>query len=208
MRFLKIGLTAMLAAMALMAYVGVGTASAAELYKDINWALDETQGSGVTFTATLESNTTALFETTDNKAIETCTGSELEFKIANAGENTSTILNPNGSFQKHTYTGCNNVKVLGFGNWEITNIKGTNGGSVYTSGTEFTVNIPFVGSCVVTTNQTYIGTLTGAKSETDTATLDMNGALTVKGAAGCPPTARWTSSYTVTNLNGLYVLQK
>lgn len=204
MRFLKIGLTAMLAAIALMAYVGAGTASAAELYKDTNWAFDDTQGVGVKFTATLESGTSAVFENAGGTALETCTGSELEFLIEKAGENGNTYVNPNGSFQNHTFTGCKNVHVLRFGSWEIRNVLGTNGGLVISTGTEVTVSTVW-GSCVVTTNQTYIGTLTGAKSETDTATLDVNGALNGTGPAGCPTTARWTASYVVTNLNGLYV---
>lgn len=204
MRHLKIGLTAMLAAMALMVYIGVGTASAAELYKDINWWPDKTQGVGVRFNATLEANTTAVFENAGGTALETCTGSELEFLVEKAGENGNTYVNPQGSFQNYSFAGCNNVHVLRFGTWEIRNVLGTNGGLVISTGTEVTVSTVW-GSCVVTTNQTYIGTLTGAKAETDTATLDVNGALNGTGPAGCPPTARWTASYVVTNLNGLYV---
>jgi hypothetical protein len=204
MRFLKIGLTAMLAAVALVAYVGAGTASAAELYKDINWWPDETQGTGVRFNATLESGTSAVFENAGGTPLETCTGSEMEFLIEKAGENGSTYVNPTGSFQNHTYTGCKNVHVLRFGTWEIRNVKGTNGGLVISTGTEVTVNTA-AGSCVISTNQTYIGTLTGANEEKASATLDVNGALNGTGPFGCPTTARWTASYTVTNLNGLYV---
>ncbi|HET8813819.1 MAG TPA: hypothetical protein VFM51_02555 [Solirubrobacterales bacterium] len=208
MRHLKMGLTAALAAMALIAFVGAGTASAGELWKSIEW-WDETQKVGATLEASKQLGSTVLFEDTNGKKFNECTGVGLSLLIERAGENNSSFWHPNGSVQSHTYTGCSKtVDTIMGGKWEIINVPGTANGLFVSTGTEVTVTHEIFGvSCVYKTPTPGIttGTLTGNEEIGGTTTLDINGPLSGTSGGACPASARLTATYTVTNIKGLYV---
>lgn len=202
MRQLKIA--AALAAIALMALVGAGTAGAGELYKDTNWAFDDTQKVGAKILATSQAGTSVLLENTENKTIDTCTSSELELVIESAGTGSNPGLNPWGSYPKANFNGCShNMQFISAGIWETKNITDTQNGLFIAYNMEITVNSPIFGmSCVYKSAGVSIGTLTGALSEKAIATLDINGVVS-SGACG---SARLTATYLITNPGtGLYM---
>jgi len=205
MRHLKVALTASCAALALIAILGVGTASATELWKSIDWWPDETQGVNVKIQASLQLGTSALLEEEGGKTIDTCTGSELDLLIEESGASASTFVHPSGTFQKHNFTGCSHATtVLSGGKWKIKSIGGANG-SLISENTEVTTKSTVFGiSCIYKSTGGSIGTFKGNELPGGTATFEINGLLS--GSPGCT-SARWTAVYSVTNIPGLYARQ-
>jgi len=200
MKYVKmLGLTAM-AAMAVMAFVGAGTASATELYKGA-----ETVKSGTTIDASLTGS--ATLTTTDGTVLDTCKAGTVKGKITNAGSSTSTVT---GSIEELHWTECTEPTVtLNKGGLEVHHIGGLDGSVTAIPNphtgllSEVTVNTTIFGSCVFTiANGTSIGTLTG--STTGNATFDINAVATRKSGL-CPVSAKWVGTYLVTEPKPLHV---
>jgi len=207
MKYLKMLGLAAVAAMALTAFLGAGTASATELYKYTTPSNNDTLGVGTVLESTLETGTSALLRDTLGGANDTCTSSVVKGTIEAAG---GVVPHPNGKISSLTFTGCSHTTTVMknadgfFGSLEIQSIAGTTNGTVISKESRVTVKSTIFGlSCVANTGAgTTIGTLTGAKSSTGKATMDINGVITLEGGCG---DSTWTGSYEVTNPVGLTV---
>jgi hypothetical protein len=195
MKYIKMLGLASVAAAALMAFIGAGTASATELY-----STSGTLGKGTTIHADAESTLTlqAGFSTIN------CTESTVHGEITNAGSATTTVSGPITKKTGLTFGGCDStVHVLKEGSLEIHHIAGTTNGTLTSSGAEVTVIKSGV-HCIYETSNTHIGTLTG--STTGHATLHIEANLKrVPTSFLCADNAAWEGEYTVTQPSPLWV---
>jgi len=199
MKYVK--MLAAVTAMALMAFVGAGTASATTLTGEGGAVL----GTGSSFHAELEpsefpkSKLTTAFKTFE------CDSSTIAGKSKNVTSTAIDIV-----VESLAFGGCNcEVSVIGKGTISITWTEGSNG-TVSWNGTETTLNCSTIfGSvhCIYVTEKTDIGTLTGSESTTATALLDVSGAniprLPTSGL--CAEGAKWDAVYKITSPDVLNV---
>ena len=200
MKYLKMLGLAAVAAMALTALLGAGSASAQTLYKYTTPSANDTIAVGTVLTSTLESGTSALLKDTLGGVNDTCTGSEVKGAVG-----TNTTTDAGGAITSLTFTGCSHTTdVLANGELEIKNIAGTTNGTVVSKNARVTIKSTIFGiSCTANTGAgTTIGTLTGAKTSTAQATMDINGVITLENGCG---DSTWTGSYLVTSPAGLTV---
>jgi hypothetical protein len=192
MKHLKcLGLAA-LAAMALTAFLGAGTASATTLQ-----AGGKNLPAGSEFITTLKAGTSSIMKDSSGTTTDTCTQSENRNKTTNE---TGAKVISTVTFQQTS--GCSHtVKVLKTGSGTIEWTSGING-SVTAAESEVTVvSTAFGASAVCKTGAgTPIGTLTGAKE--GHATMDVNAKI----SCGILGTATLTSTYTVTSPTALTVV--
>jgi hypothetical protein len=204
MKYLKIIGLAAVAAMALMASAGAGTASAkAVLCESGTTAPCATKWSTPKeLDFSLKSGTSALLQTTEKLTLNTCTESTVKGTLTanpNASGNAEgTISAANLTFGKCTTEG---VKTLKGGKLTVTKALGSGNGEVVADEVEVTVPGPF-GSCVFGAgNGTVLGTLTEGKASpaTPTATLDITNAVVTRISGLCPASALWTGEYVLTS---------
>jgi hypothetical protein len=192
MKYIKMLGLAAVAAMALMAIVGAGTASATTLCKESKTSGDCASKfpAGTTLEASVE--TSALLKTSGGTTIATCSNGTVSGKTSNEGSTTETVK---GNISSLTWSNCSTtVDTLANGSLEVHHIAGTNNGTVTSNGTEVTIN--FIGlSCIFKTSNTDIGTLTGGAP----ATFDIS--ATIPGISGgfCPASGIWSGAYVFTN---------
>lgn len=198
MKYLKmIGLAAV-AAMALMAFAGAGTASASVLCTATETPCSAAKKISPTNDSEMVATLTgsAVLEEDPGNVIATCTASEMVADSTAAGSKTETAV---GKITKLTWGGCSTtVDNVALGSLEVHHIPGTDNGTVTSIGTEVTLNL-FGVSC--TLKGTDLGTITGGTSPVMdvTATVD----LTV-GSFLCPEHALWTATYNITKPKPLY----
>jgi len=200
MKYLKIIGLAAVAAMALTAFVGAGTASAQTLYTYTTPSANTAIEVGTELVSSLEKETSALLKDTLGGVNDTCTGSEVKGKIA-----TNVTGDAGGAVSSLAFTGCSHTTdVLANGELEIKNIAGTTNGTVVSRGARVTIKSTIFGvSCVANTGEgTTIGTLTGAKAHTAKATMDISAVITLDNSCG---DSTWTGKYEVTSPVGLTV---
>jgi hypothetical protein len=199
MKYMKMLGLAAVAAAALMAFVGAGTASATVLCKTSTLttgcaAAGQDYGANTTVEATL--NGSAILEA-GGFIEDTCTGSTIKGKTTNTGSSTETV---SGNASSLTWSNCTfPTKTIKLGTLEIHYTSGDNG-TLTASGFEVTIE-QFFGSCVYksgTANN--LGTLKGGSP----ATIAISTTVTGSGF-GCPSTATWNANYTVTNPNPLFI---
>jgi hypothetical protein len=193
MKYVKTFGLAVVAAMALMAFVGASAASAATLTSPAGTKL----GVGAEIDASIEKGTTLLL--TAGFANVTCTESTVKGKITNAG---GAGVPVSGNIETLTFSNCPgwHVKVLKKGTLAI-----HGNGTLTSSGAEVTVS-PLEGTsptCTYVTNNTDIGTLTSGTP----ATMHINASLTKTASSGflCASPAKWEGSYVVTTPGTLIV---
>jgi hypothetical protein len=217
MKYLKMLGLAAVAAMALMAFVGAGTASATVLCKTQLTTGCAASGwdypAGTTIDATLKSPTsTATLETTGGTTLDTCTGSTVHGKTETTGSSTTTVsgkltseLNAEGDPKGLTWSGCTvPTTTLAAGSLEIHWISGTDNGTLTASGAEVTVNTGFFGACVYGTGTGKdLGTLLGGSPAT--LAISTNVTLTKNESGLCPSETKWTATYEVTTPKPLFV---
>ncbi len=199
MRYVKVLSLAAIAAAALMAWVGAGTASATI----------------VDCTGVSPCPTNEVIHAVNESSVTlhppfgdiTCNESTVEGKLSNPGTTTTTA---SGSISKLTFASCNaTVTVVKNGSLEIhtRTASSDNNGTLTSSGTEVTVE--FIGThCIFATNGTDIGTVTGAATTKKNATLDIEATIPRTGGrsgAFCGSTAQWTGAYEVTAPSGLNI---
>jgi hypothetical protein len=145
MNYVKVPALIAVAAMAMMALLGAGTASATVLCKTATGGLE--CGGAWKFSGTvkgsLASGTSAVMKSTSGETVNTCTGGTAEGS-ASAGGATSTVT---GNTTSVSLTGCsipitNVSKCEG----EVHYISGTSNGTATVKGCEMTANTVF-GSC-------------------------------------------------------------
>ena len=201
MRHLKIAAAVAAAAMALVALVASGTASAGVLCKNgtTTNACTEPYEAGTTLSATLSASS-VLTDTSGNK-LDTCTGGTLKASLTSPGGASALV---SASITEQAWSGCTvTTHTIKPGELTIEYVKGTDNGTVRLKSNEVTVNVfsscnygPAAGS------EADIGTLTGAKG----ATLALNAVL-VKTSGGflCPETVKWTGTYKFSAPESLFV---
>jgi hypothetical protein len=206
MKYLKILGLAAVAAMALMAFAG--SASATKLYSGAS-----PLGAGTEIKSSLASGTSATLTDTEGHTLDTCTGSTITGKTANAGSATETVKGTIAA-SALTWSGCTVATSTTEGgeleiHWrteqEETEGIASKNGTLTGKGFKVSINTVLFGNCVYTAGAgTDLGTLTG--STTGSATMDIN-AVVSKSSGICNSTAKWVGTYTVTSPSPLHVTQ-
>jgi hypothetical protein len=198
MKYIKMLGLAAVAAAALMAFMGAGTASAAKL----------TSPAGTQLLAGTVIKAEAEGHVTLHPPIGsiTCAKSSVEGKTTTAGGGNPTTT-VKGEITLLTFTECNaTVTVLKKGTLEIHSLGGGNG-TLTSSGAEVTVS--FSGfHCIFSTSNTDLGTVTGSGVTKSNATLDISATIPRTGGSSgvfCGSTAAWTGAYKVTQPNPLVI---
>ena len=189
-----------IAAVSMLATASIS--SATNLYKYTTPSANDRLALGTEIVGSLESGTSLLWKDTLGGANDTCTGSEFKGKLE---RDTSTSGDAAGKLSTLTFTGCSHTTtVLAPGEWEIKAIAGTTNGTLISRGMRVTTKTTIFGiSCVAATGAgTTIGTVTGAKSSTAKATVDINGVITKENGCG---DSTWTGSYLITSPVGLTI---
>jgi hypothetical protein len=206
MKYVKMLGLAAVAAMALMAFVGAGSASATVLCSTNTSPCPAGQkwptGTQIEFTVT--SGTSANWEETAGNVLETCTSGKIKGEITNAGSSTEAVKI---KATEVSWTSCNvPTTTTGLGSLEIQNISGTSNGTLTMgSGFKFTQNTVLFGSCVYGSGTGIdMGTLTGGAA--GSVGIDVNTVLG-GGEGVCCPSAKWSEHFTLTGPSGtaLYV---
>jgi hypothetical protein len=197
MKHLKMLALAAVAAGALMAFIGAGTASATTLCSTTaeSCPVGQRWVAGTALGFSLEPGT-SLIQQVGDTVIKTCKGSTIRGEITNSGSSTSTV---SGKIIELTWQDCTHSTVtLMLGGFEIHKITGTSNGTVTaTSETTWTTKNPIFGSCIWGVSAgTDLGTLTEGKP----AVLDLFAVInkTSGSAVACPETASWPATYTLT----------
>jgi hypothetical protein len=206
MKYLKTFGLALVAALALMAFVGAGSASATVICKTNTTPCSEKYPAGTEYKASLAVGTSMKLTTTEGTTLNTCAAATLTGKTENLGSATETVRGPVAATGL-TFSNCSagTVTTTEGGVTETHSITGTANGTYTAKGFKITVNTPF-GPCTYTGGSaTHIGTVTGGAP----ATVDVNAVVTRLSpdpdAGICPASARWQATYTVTSPNPLYV---
>jgi hypothetical protein len=147
MKYLKMLGLAAVAATALMAFVGAGTASATVLCKN-NLNTESCSEKYTVGTRGLGSMVgSGLMESLSGEVLNTCTGSTVEETQQTEGSATTTVTGKSEG-KGITWTGCTHaVTVLSGGEGELHWIPGTDNGTVTAKGFEVTTTL-FGASCV------------------------------------------------------------
>ena len=204
MKYLKILGLAAVAAMALTAFLGAGTASATNLYQFHTPSANTKLAIGTTIVASLKPGTSALLKDTGGLANDTCTTSELHGHLDK--DTTSPVPVPaQGRITSLTFGMCSHTTtVLAPGELEIKNISGTTNGTVISRNARVTIKSTVFGiSCTANTGAgTTVGTLQGSKSTTEHAEMTINGVITLENGCG---DSTWSGTYIITTPTGVTV---
>lgn len=203
MKYIKMLGLAVVAAAALMALVGVGSASATVLCTGTPAAATDCEPTFKKLTEKEVLDATAedslLLKTGGGTTIATCTVGTVKGTI-NPGETGSTSSTVVGTIEKGglTFSSCSTtVATLNEGTLEVHHIAGTDNGTVTSSGAE--VTIKFLGvSCIFKTSKTDVGTLTGGNP----ATFDISATIPSETGGFCPASGIWSGHYKVTTPSG------
>lgn len=206
MKYLKMLGLAAVAAMALMAFVGAGSASATVLCKTapVGGVCPEgwDYAAGTEGTASLTES--LVLETKEGTILDTCSGSTVQSTLSNTGSAAETIKSKLSSI---TFTGCTKTTdTINPGSGEVHWIAGTSNGTLTTFSTEVTVNTIF-GSCVYGAKAT--GTDYGTTVGGNPGSLTLNTLIPrVSGNFACPAEARITGKYVATNPTNAWVAER
>jgi hypothetical protein len=206
MKYVKMLALAAVAASALMAFIGAGTASASTICSTTADPCPEVQKwpKGEILDFSLEGS--ALLKETsapggEGKTLDTCKSSTVKGEITNAGSATQNVT---GKITELTWGTCTfPTKTLEpFGGLELKKVTGTSNGTVIADGeTKVTINTILFGSCVYTVSG---GETIGDVTEGNPAVFHANAvARRTSGSAGvCPETSNWTATYVLTTTPG------
>jgi hypothetical protein len=197
MKYIKMLGLAVVAAAAVMAFIGAGTASATVLCKTATNPCTEKHGD-VTIHGTLVGSATLE---SGSEVLDTCTASMIHGKVEQTGSATSTV---SGKISELTWGSCTNpTTTVTLGSLEIHHIAGTNNGTLTAIGTEVTVSGIFGVSCTYGAGTGLdLGTVKGGSPSIITISTK------VKKTAGsfvCPSEPTWTAEYKVTEPSPLFV---
>jgi hypothetical protein len=187
---------AAIGALVLMALLGSANVSATTLSK-INQIPNEPFKAGTEIAASLKSESSLILKDKNTTTNDTCTGSELKAKTEAAG---ATVTAPISTL---AFTGCSHTThAIKAGTLHFAWSSATNG-TVTLSGTEWTIKSTVFGvSAICKAGEgSPLGTLTGAKSSSEHATLDIEAQINC-GALG---SSTLTGTYSVTSPTGLGV---
>lgn len=201
MKYLKMLALAAVAAGALTAFIGAGTASASTFCSTTvescpsaqKWPVNEI------LEFTLTSGTSAQLVNTAGESLDTCKSSKVKGPVTNAGSSTETLT---GSIEELTWGTCTFPTTTTLkGKLEVHKIAGTSNGTVTADGeTRVTINTIFFGSCVYTVPT---GESIGDITEGNPAIFHANAVAHQVGEnVACPATSKWTATYTLTTTPG------
>ena len=202
MKYVKMLALAAVAAGALMAFIGAGTASATVLCSTTADPCPAGQSWPVNTVLdfSIPSGSTANLVDTTGEELDKCSTSTVKGKISNAGGSTATTT---GAVEELTWGSCTfPTKTLTLGNLEIHKISSTSNGTLTADGTfEVTINTIFFGSCIYgVTSGVDLGELT----EGSPAVFHANAVAEKFSGSNlaCPSTSKWTATYTLTSPSG------
>lgn len=204
MKYIKVfGLVAA-AATALVAFAGVGPASATVLCKATETPCSESNLVHTSAEIDADVEPPSLFETTSGVIIESCAGGTLKATVTNQGGATATVTGAITS-SNITWTGCEagGLNATQSGELEIHYIEGTDNGTL--TGKGFGLKLAITGSeCIYSpSSKVELGVVTGGatnpKIDIHTVLFESNGNFT------CLESLVWIASYRITNPNPLYV---
>lgn len=199
MKYVKMLGLAAVAAMALMAFAGAGTASASVLCSTATNPCTSPYANGTTIEGTLESGTTATLRDTSSSIVNTCTGSSVSGSLTQG--NKKEAAKGAVSTENLTWSGCTAeiTKTVTPGEIEID--AGTNGnGTVTAKGLVVTQKVSGL-SCSYTAGT---GITLGSYTES-TKTINVNVVVNKDSnhsAFLCPSTAVWVAQYLITKPTG------
>jgi hypothetical protein len=202
-----LGLAA-LAAMALMALTGTGTASATVLCSTAAnpCGASSTYGAGTTIEASLDPGTTAMLSTTGGSIENTCTQSTVKGNSGTTGGSSETIWGTVS--QEHlTFGGCTNpTSVDAGGELEVHWLSGTHNGTLTAKNFSVTVKMANFLDCFYTVGEsTDLGVVTGGSM----ATVDVHAVIELDKRTEshflCAKTVIWDAKYTVTSPEPLFI---
>ena len=196
MRYVKMLGLAAVAAMALMAFVVAGSASATVLCKTNTNPCSSKWAVGTELEFTLKNGTSATWKGTSGETLKTCTGAKLRAQITSAGSATETVKL---KVLEDSWTSCTVPTVtLKLGELEVHSITGSTNGTLTFKNAEFTTQDLIFGDCVYGTaaSGTDLGTLTS--SGTGDSVIDVNATLSPIGLNCCPEVV-WQEDFTITS---------
>lgn len=206
MKYLKVLGSATVAVMALMAFLGAGSASAAgalcKTTSEGSCPGGEYYPAGTVINMSLEESTSWEFwfvnsggEETGTEPFVKCSKSTLEAEAKEFGGEHDVL-------KTLTSEGCNqSTSAIALGELQVIATGGGNGQFI-SKGLSIKVTSLLFGTCVYGSSvETNIGKITGGTM----ATVDISVNLPKeKEGSGCPNTTRWTAKYTVTSPEPLY----
>jgi hypothetical protein len=205
MKYIKMLGLAAVAAAALTAFLGAGTASATVLCET-----NATSNCGAAWH--VNGNTNLVFSAETSIAlrgplgiiISTCTASTVE-GLTTTGSSGTTV---SGNITKLTFENCNRATTVSSsttGSLEVHHLAGTDNGTVTSSDTTVLIHevpSPFPSTCAYLTNATDIGTLTGKDHPGNltlgTPTFDIAATIPTE-TSGCP-NGTWEGKYKYTGI--------
>jgi hypothetical protein len=202
MNYVKlVGLVAVAAA-ALTATFGTGAAAATEIYKYTTPGSNDTLGVGTEIEVSLQPQTSALLKDTAGSTNDTCTSASGKGAIENSG---GVASHPSGKWSSVAFSGCTHTTdTIAAGVLEVKNIPGTTNGTIISRETRATLFSTVFGiSCIANTGAgVNLGTVTGASSSVNQATVDVNAVIPMGAFCG---DSTVTATGIVTNPVGLII---
>jgi len=199
MKYLKMLGLAAVAAMALMAFAGSGTASASELCT-VNTNPCPAASKITKIEASLIGGT-AKFEDTLSNVLDTCTGGTMRITDITGGIG----MTPTGSIPKDdlTWSGCTfTTDTVTSGTVEATEASG-GGTTVTAKGSEVTINTGLFGSCSYGVGTGIdLGTVANGGTE-----LVISKPIKKTAGSFCPESVIWRATYKVTNHNRWFFIK-
>lgn len=208
MKYVKVLAIAAVAAGALMAFIGAGTASASVICSTTADPCPAGQAwpNGTKIKFSLKSGTSASLLDTKGNSLDTCTSASVEGEITNTGSSTETVTGKiTGLIWGIAGTPCTfTTTTLKTACLEVHQISGTSNGTVTAdkctggnANSEVTINTGAFGSCVYTVaagksiGDITEGIGTGAVFTANAVAEKTSGIL-------CPETAKWEATYVLT----------
>jgi hypothetical protein len=195
MKYVKMLGLAAVAAAALMAFVGAGTASAAGVLCSTQSAPCNSPWANGVLTFSQESST-LLKQTASagGETLDTCKKSSVSGTLTNG----SSSSNASGAISSLLWEECTwTTTTIANGGLEVEAAGSHNGTVKANAEIKVTISIPFFGSCVYgVTAGTTVGTIT----EGNPGTFDANAVASKLSGSSitCPSTSNWSGSYTQT----------
>jgi hypothetical protein len=210
MKYVKTLGLAVVAAAALMAIAGAGTASATVFCSTTTTPCSSKWPAGTELRFTVTSGTSGLWKSTAGETIANCPEGEIKGKMSNTGGATETVKETVAAsgLTWPGVGGCLRTITTEGGTLEFHAIAGTDNATITVTGIKITLEVEAFGvSCIYGfgTGEN-LGTLTGNGS--GKAVMDINTSFLKKeGSFLCPESLKWTESFTqVAPSTGLYVV--
>ncbi|MGN6215985.1 MAG: hypothetical protein ACTHN7_03375 [Solirubrobacterales bacterium] len=203
MKYLKMLGLAAVAAAALMAFAGAGSASATVLCHRAETPCLQKWPKGTEIEFTVRPGTKARWASEPTTVME-CSSGDLKGSVASAGGSSETVKIPLSTFEWSGSCAPAISSTLETGELEIHSISGSENGRVTLKGfTDRMENTPY-GTCVYTSGSTGIGLGTLTASKTGEAIIDIETTLTRKegSSAFCPLTVTWWEQWIQTAPSG------